>query len=315
MPPAHWRLILNGKSAGDDALRDAVQALRERGQRLDVRVTWERGDADRIVAEALEDGVGVLIAAGGDGTLSEVATALASRDRPAGALPALGLVPMGTANDFAAAGSFPETPLPALELVAARPATPIDLLRLEAGGDIHWAANLASGGFGTQVTVETHDGLKKILGGLAYMVTGMAKVGRIEPIAARMRGPDFAWEGNFIALGVGANLAQVSFPPELPYATSLLLETGKRVTPDELLEKYLKRFGPWYEIWLNDGLAPVLEAIRPLSATLGRRVLVGTREGEAVGFREDGALMFREGDHVVPLVAGDVSVRGLYGYV
>ncbi|NLF28529.1 MAG: biotin--[acetyl-CoA-carboxylase] ligase [Clostridiales bacterium] len=119
----------------------------------------------------------------------------------------------------------------------------------------------------------------------------------------------------WLALGVGVNLAQVSFPPELPYATSLLLETGKRVTPDELLEKYLKRFGPWYEIWLNDGLAPVLEAIRPLSATLGRRVLVGTREGEAVGFREDGALMFREGDHVVPLVAGDVSVRGLYGYV
>src|SRR3546814_2846177 len=35
------------------------------------------------------------------------------------------------------------------------------------------------------------------------MVTGMAKVARIEPIAARMRGPDFAWEGNFIALGVG----------------------------------------------------------------------------------------------------------------
>src|SRR5690606_9655372 len=113
MPPAHWRLILNGKSAGDDALRDAVQALRERGQRLDVRVTWERGDADRIVAEALEDGVGVLIAAGGDGTLSEGATAPASRDPPAGALPAPGLVPMGTAHAFRAVGSVPEAPLPA----------------------------------------------------------------------------------------------------------------------------------------------------------------------------------------------------------
>src|SRR3546814_341319 len=78
-----------------------------------------------------------------------------------------------------------------------------DVCSSDLGGHTHWAANLASGGFGTQVTVETHDGLKKILGGLAYMVTGMAKVARIEPIAARMRGPDFAWEGNFIALGVG----------------------------------------------------------------------------------------------------------------
>ncbi|TWG91962.1 lipid kinase YegS [Luteimonas sp. J16] len=203
MPPAHWRLILNGKSAGDDALRDAVQALRERGQRLDVRVTWERGDADRIVAEALEDGVGVLIAAGGDGTLSEVATALASRDRPAGALPALGLVPMGTANDFAAAAAIPDAPLQALDLVAAQPARPVDLLRLEADGEVHWAANLASGGFGTQVTVDTPEGMKKLLGGLAYLLTGLAKLGRIDPVHARLRGPGFEWEGGFIALGIG----------------------------------------------------------------------------------------------------------------
>src|SRR3546814_21081545 len=115
----------------------------------------------------------------------------------------MGLLPLGTANDFATAAGIPDDALEALELVrTARPRV-IDLLRLDAGGRTHWAANLATGGFGTQVTVETHDGLKKILGGLAYMVTGMAKVARIEPIAARMRGPDFAWGGNFIALGVG----------------------------------------------------------------------------------------------------------------
>src|SRR3546814_11658672 len=82
---------------------------------------------------------------------------------------------------------FPYTTLfRSLELVrTARPRV-IDLLRLDAGGRTHWAANLASGGFGTQVTVETHDGLKKILGGLAYMVTGMATGARIEPISARI---------------------------------------------------------------------------------------------------------------------------------
>src|SRR3546814_8323171 len=122
---------------------------------------------------------------------------------PFRSLPSMGLLPLGTANDFATPAGIPDDALGALELVrTARPRV-IDLLRLDAGGRTHWAANLASGGFGTQVTVETHDGLKKILGGLAYMVTGMAKVARIEPIAARMRGPDFAWEGNFIALGVG----------------------------------------------------------------------------------------------------------------
>lgn len=204
MSPPRWRLILNGKAAGDDALRDAVSTLRERGIALDVRVTWEAGDAERYVSEAIADGAGTIIAAGGDGTLSEVATTLAHRKEPADALPALGLMPLGTANDFANAAGIPLESLPALELIAASPATAMDLLRLVADdGVVHWCANLASGGFGTQVTVETDDGLKKMLGGLAYLITGIARLGRIEPIQARLQGPDFSWEGNLIALGIG----------------------------------------------------------------------------------------------------------------
>ena len=79
----------------------------------------------------------------------------------------------------------------------------IDLLKLQANGDTHWVANLASGGFGTEVTTETHEGLKKWLGGLAYVLTGLSRLGRIEPLRARLHGPDFEWEGEFIALGIG----------------------------------------------------------------------------------------------------------------
>lgn len=203
MPAPLWRLILNGKSAGDDGLRAAVQAMRDRGADLGVRVTWEDGDAERHVAEAIADGAATIVAGGGDGTLSEVATALALREAAGADLPTLGLVPMGTANDFATAAGLQEAPLEALELVATRPARPIDLLRLEANGDVHWAANLASGGFGTQVTVATPEGMKKLLGGLAYLLTGLSKLGRIEPVRAALRGPGFAWEGGFIALGIG----------------------------------------------------------------------------------------------------------------
>jgi len=198
-----WRLVLNGKSAGDEAVRDAVRALRDAGVQLEVRVTWEGGDAERHVAEAVADGTGTIIAGGGDGTLSEVATTLAHRDEPADALPVLGLLPLGTANDFAGAALVPTAPEQALRLLLTAPARPIDLLRLQAGGRTHWAANLASGGFGTEVTTETHEGLKKLLGGLAYVLTGLSKLGRIEPLRARLHGPGFEWEGEFIALGIG----------------------------------------------------------------------------------------------------------------
>jgi len=274
MQATRWRLILNGKAAGDDAVREAVQDARGRGIHLDVRVTWEGGDAERYVAEAIADGVDAVIAGGGDGTLSEVATTLAHREESADALPSLGLLPLGTANDFASAAGIPAEPDAALRLVAERPAQPLDLLRLEANGQIYWCANLASGGFGTQVTVETDDGLKDLLGGLAYLVTGLSRLGRIEPVQARLRGPQFAWEGGFIALGVGNGrqagggqalcpdaliddgLLEVTVIPDLAGEVAATLGTlvrgGKRAALERVAER---RQLPWLEI---DAPAPLV---------------------------------------------------------
>lgn len=201
--PQRWTLVLNGKAANDDALRAAVATMRARGVSLDVRVTWEDGDALRHVEEAIAHGAQVVVAGGGDGTLSQVADALARQAGDGDALPSLALVPMGTANDFATAAGLPEAPLEAFELIAAHGAHPVDLIALAADGQRRWAVNLASAGFGTQVTVETPEGMKKLLGGLAYLLTGLSKLGRIEPVEAVVQGPGFAWRGGFIALGIG----------------------------------------------------------------------------------------------------------------
>lgn len=272
-----WRLILNGKSAGDEAVRTAVAALREAGVRLDVRVTWEGGDAERYVAEAIADGVDTVIAGGGDGTLSEVATTLAHRDETADALPTLGLLPLGTANDFASACGISTEPAAALQLLRDSAAVPMDLLKLDANGETHWAANLASGGFGTEVTTETHEGLKKMLGGLAYVLTGLSKLGRIEPQSARLRGPGFEWQGEFIALGIGNGrqagggqalcpdaliddgLLDVTVVPPLDGELLGTLGTAFAEGKDAALERVaVRRALPWVEI----------EAAQPLTLNL-----------------------------------------------
>lgn len=267
MSRPHWRLILNGKATGNEDVREAVAALRERGVQLEVRVTWESGDAERYVAEAIAHGVDTIIAAGGDGTLSEVAETLAHREESADALPSLGLLPLGTANDFATAAEIPDEPLAALELIAQAPARPVDLLRIDADGKVWWCANVASGGFGTEVTVETDEGLKKVLGGLAYLVTGISRLGRIDPIQARLRAPGFAWAGGFIALGVGngrqAGGGQVLCPealiddgllditviPELSGEVAstfaALVKGGKRGALEQVAERVQ---APWVEI-------------------------------------------------------------------
>lgn len=269
--PELW-LILNGKAVADDDVRAAVAALRTRGTGVSVRVTWEDGDAARYVAEALAAGAATVVAGGGDGTLSEVAQALAEHDAPAGALPALAVLPLGTANDFATAADLPQAPEPALALAAQAPPVAMDLLRIEADGRRYWCANLASGGFGTEVTVETDEGLKSLLGGLAYLVTGIARLGRIEPLQVRLSGPRFEWEGGLIALGLGNGrqagggrelcpeavvddgLLELTVIPELSgeLAATLgtLLKDGQRAA----LERSAVRARlPWVELEARDG--------------------------------------------------------------
>jgi lipid kinase YegS len=187
-------LILHGKQAQNEAVRAAVQARRQSGWQLDVRLTWEGGDARRVVDEALAAGYPLIIAGGGDGTLGEVASCLARAGAPASLL----MMPLGTANDFARAAGLSLEPEQALALMDSEPHW-VDMGQMN--GD--WFLNMATGGFGSQVTANTSEDLKKVLGGAAYLVTGLARLAEVGSVSGRFSGPDFTWEGNFLAFGVG----------------------------------------------------------------------------------------------------------------
>jgi hypothetical protein len=74
------RIILNGKGAANPEVRAAIHRIREEGQPLEARCTWEGGDAARFAQEALTDGIDVLVAGGGDGTINEVVNGLLKTD-------------------------------------------------------------------------------------------------------------------------------------------------------------------------------------------------------------------------------------------
>jgi lipid kinase YegS len=158
------QLILNGKAAGNDALRAAVAQQRAVGHQIEVRVTWEKGDARRFVLEA--GAVDLLVAAGGDGTLNEVVHGL--MDLSVGARPVLGVVPLGTANDFATGCGIPRDPEKALALCMEGQGIAIDVGK----ANEHWFVNAASVGFGAEVTATTSPELKRLLGSAAYTVMG-----------------------------------------------------------------------------------------------------------------------------------------------
>jgi len=127
-------------------------------------VTWEKGDARRFVSGAGQ--VDLLIAAGGDGTVKEVLHGL--MDPSEATRPTLGIVPLGTANDFAMGCDIPRDPLKALALCMRGEGVPIDVGK----ANDHWFINAATSGFGAEITATTSPELKRLLGPAAYTVMG-----------------------------------------------------------------------------------------------------------------------------------------------
>jgi lipid kinase YegS len=158
------QLILNGKAAGSDTLRAAVTRQQAIGHTIEVRVTSEKGDARRFASETGE--VELLIAAGGDGTLNEVVHGL--MDLPEAARSVLGIVPLGTANDFATGCGIARDPEQALALCLEGRAVPVDVGK----ANEHWFINAASIGFGAEITATTPPELKHLLGPAAYALMG-----------------------------------------------------------------------------------------------------------------------------------------------
>jgi len=218
-------------------------------------VTYEAGDAARFARDASERGCPVVIAGGGDGTVNEVAAGLL--DGKAGPDTSLAVLPLGTANDFAHACAIPLEPLPALRLAISGPKTGVDV------GEVNGRpfVNLATGGFGTQVTVATPPELKRLLGGAAYLLTGLTHFSAIHPAEGRFEGPGFAWEGSFLVLALG-NGRQAG--------------GGHRLCPEALIDDGLLDVGILPAVRERD-LRPVLQELLHEGLEGLRRSVVGGR--------------------------------------
>ena len=170
-------LVLNRKSAAREDVRNAVKASSEK---IDVVIPWNRKALQKAVDHALSKGVTRIVAGGGDGTLNKVANAiLQSNDQNV----EMGLIPLGTANDFARSWGDAGTDI-ARSLTAARtePARLIDIGRINGRAFV----NVASGGFGAMITATTDRDLKRRVGGLAYSVTGLARLSELTATPTRI---------------------------------------------------------------------------------------------------------------------------------
>ncbi len=123
----------------------------------------------------------------------------------------------------------------------------------------------------------------------------------------------------FAVVGSGLNLRSGSYPEELRDRAGCLEDFGIFVDRNSLLNAYLDHLESWVLILQRDGFPPLREKLLERLALLSRLVVVSggqQAEGIVLGIGAEGELLIRTSDGaVVSVTCGDVSVRGMNGYV
>lgn len=171
------RIIYNptsGREAFKKQLPEVLQKFEIAGYETSCHATTCEGDAIQAARDAGERGFDLVIAAGGDGTVNEVVNGLADLEKR----PQLGVIPVGTTNDFARAIGIPrDNILTAVDSILAGEARAIDIGRVNG----HYFVNIAGGGRLTELTYEVPSKLKTVLGQLAYYLKGIEMLPSIRP--------------------------------------------------------------------------------------------------------------------------------------
>lgn len=175
------RLILNPSSGRERATEYAwaiCERLRERYAGVEIVPTRGDGDAHAAAQQAVRDGCGVLIVAGGDGTLNEALNGVAAE----GALSRItfGIIPLGTGNDFAAALGIPAEIEESLRVIMRGTTVAVDVGQVNG----RMFLNTSGGGFIAEVSLNVTPQLKTIAGRLAYLVGGAHALLDYDPVRA-----------------------------------------------------------------------------------------------------------------------------------
>lgn len=165
------------------ALLDPVlAALAARGARIDLRATACAGDATRIARDAALPADRLIVAAGGDGTLAEVAAGLL--ENPSRAEVRLGVIPLGTANVLAhEIGLARRVDAVVAALLDGR-ARPLHVGRIGEGDSARMFLMMAGAGFDAAVVAAVGPRAKRLLGKGAYVLhtLRLAATGRFAPL-------------------------------------------------------------------------------------------------------------------------------------
>ena len=174
-------LFIYNPNAGTGTLKprlsDVIDVFTKAGYEVTVHPTQKYHDGTEKM-ESCPDGYDLIVCSVGDGTLDEVVTGMRKRSYKS----PLGYIPAGTTNDFAASLGIPKDILAAARTAVNGVPFPCDVGTFNNDYFIY----IAAFGLFTDVSYETKQSMKNILGHLAYMLEGAKRIFNIPSYKIRV---------------------------------------------------------------------------------------------------------------------------------
>lgn len=178
-----------GKGQIKNHLLSIVDILTKAGYEVTVYTTQCRGDAIRVARERRRE-YELVVCSGGDGTLDEIVTGMIQ----SGFKTKIGYIPAGSTNDFANSLNLPSTMRKAADIVAAGHTFACDVGVFNHDVFVYVAAF----GIFTEVSYETPQEMKNMLGHIAYILEGMKQIQNIKSYHMKVTYDENTIEGDFI---------------------------------------------------------------------------------------------------------------------
>lgn len=191
----------SGRASIGSKLAYVIDQLTKAGYEVTARPTQARMDACEAAFYACEHDADIIVCSGGDGTLNEVIQGLMMSDRK---IP-IGYIPAGSTNDFARGIGIPRAIPDAVKCIIEGHPFKCDI----GGFDEKYFTYIAAFGAFVNVTYETSQKAKNILGHMAYLINGITKLNSIKSYHMRITTDSEVIEDDFI-FGMVTNSSSVA---------------------------------------------------------------------------------------------------------
>lgn len=208
------RIIYNptsGRELFKKNLPEVLEKFEVAGYETSCHATTCAGDATVAAKAAVERGFDIIVAVGGDGTLNEVVAGVSEFEKR----PKIGLIPMGTTNDFARAVKIPRDINAAVDIILKGESIPVDV----GLANDRYFINIAAGGRITELTYEVPSKLKTMLGQLAYYLKGIEMLPSVKATKMRIEYNDEVFDDDAMMFLIGLSNSVGGFEKLAPDAS------------------------------------------------------------------------------------------------